>query len=301
MVEDSINKCEWCEKLFSTKYNLKNHNETAKYCLKLRGVQGGVIKCAACEKQFTRKSTLKTHKKTCLDFIRNNHAKEMEQLEAQYKKVVAREKVKDRLLREKDMEIAVLLKDTEIAVLVKEKDVYKEVYKDAANKPTNITNNINPKLLKISIDNIRPLTIETVREDVHKYTYTDFLIGTSGLKKFIEGIIADDEERNYVCTDPSRNKFHRLVESREWKTDDGAHFINAILDELKEVATEHFQTLVDAEKDAVTDVFRREEIEQLRVLAKPVYYGITSSDHASADRERLFKSVRNRIRDVAAV
>ncbi len=289
--------CEFCDHKLSTEVNLKKHQQTAKYCLKAQGkVISSAFTCEYCDKKFTQKSNLQFHAKSCkqrpseTEKLKDENAAlraKISRLETHNKKIVAREKLKDKRIQE--LERKVSYGEGKI-------DGQSETYEKVANKPMNVY--INPKLVNISIDNIRPMTVGTIREDVHKYTYEEFLRGLDGLEQFIEGIIVDDKERNYVCVDSSRNKFHRLLESREWKADNCAHFINTILDELKEVATEHLQTLVDAERDAVSDVFRREEIEQQRIIAKPVYYGITSS---GGDRERLFKSVRNRIRDVAAV
>ena len=59
-----------------------------------------------------------------------------------------------------------------------------------------------------------------------KYTYGDFIRGEIGLVDFIAGLISDEDQRSYVCTDTARNKFHRLIETREWETDNGGglHF-----------------------------------------------------------------------------
>lgn len=197
-------------------------------------------------------------------------------------------------------------------------------------KPQTVTNvvggvvNLHPKLADIPTVNIRPLTIETVREDVHKYGYTEFLRGLPGLVKFVEDIIieprgdggtttSDDSHvaagnagepyryaRNYVCTDASRNKFHRLVESKEWSADGGAMFIHSILNELRDITDHHFIELVGEERAAVSDEFQRSYIDAQKAMVKPVFYGITG-EPTSEDRMKLFKALRGKIRDAAMV
>lgn len=175
--------------------------------------------------------------------------------------------------------------------------------KDAGPKIANTY--IHPKLVNVSIENIRPLTIDTVRADVCKYTYEESLRGLPGLQKFVESVITNhqfddpaDYERNYVCTDTARNKFHRLVESREWVADGGANFLHTILDELRPTAKDHFQALVDQEIASTSDEFERIQIDATKAVVRPVYRGIMESGD---NRDRLFKALRNKIKDAAFV
>ena len=67
-------ECEYCKKTFSNKYNVKNHQKRAKYCLAIQQennieVDSDLIKCEYCEhlstpEQFTR------HLKTCKEKIK---------------------------------------------------------------------------------------------------------------------------------------------------------------------------------------------------------------------------------------
>ena len=315
--------CSYCERKFSSKSNLATHQRTAKYCLKIQGEEVNAT-CKYCQASYSRESSLVRHLENCSEYkFSIERAKyeekceaalgkiaeeitvlksKLSKLEADSKKIIAREKTKDRLLREKTKEIAKLLMEKKIA----HKDGQIETFREVGDKPQNVTNYIHPKLVNIPINNIRPLTIATVREDMHKYTYGEFLRGLSGLKEFVEDIIVtevdDDEaegyERNYVCTDVARNKFHRLLESKEWTADGGARFINTILDELQGVATEHFQTLVDEEREAVSDEFKREQIDATKAIVKPVYFGIADTGE---NRKRLFKALRNEIKSTASV
>ena len=57
--------CKHCNSIFKNKYSLEKHLKTAKYCLKLRGIDNSIFKCCDCNKSFTRKHHLIDHKKIC--------------------------------------------------------------------------------------------------------------------------------------------------------------------------------------------------------------------------------------------
>ncbi len=198
-----------------------------------------------------------------------------------------------------------------------------EVYREVIDKPKNVTTNyINQKLADIPIANIRPFTIETVREDISngKYTYPMFLRGARGLTEFVNNMIIEEveeedessaepqlageggpslhPERNYVCTDSSRNKFHRLLESKDWKSDNGAHFLGKVMDELSPLAKEYYLKNVDMLRNAKTED-DREHADTLIRLTKDVYIGI--SRPKSTERRKLFKKLRSEIKSSAAV
>ena len=61
----TIIKCEFCETELSSKYNLKLHQEKAKYCLKIQGKSIKEINCEYCNFVFSRKSVYENHKNIC--------------------------------------------------------------------------------------------------------------------------------------------------------------------------------------------------------------------------------------------
>ena len=309
-------KCEFCDAVLSTKYALAAHNRTAKYCLKLRDEKVPSVKCEHCDKQFTYKTALTRHNKICPKLAKLKRETELTELKEQViakeeyiRELEAKSKTASLQHQNRICELEAKLRKTNKRVRELEHDgAYDKgrIVELKSTKPQSVTNYIHPKLINIPIENIRPLTVATVREDVHKYTYDTFLRGLPGLKEFVEDIIItevegdtrSDRPRNYVCTDVSRNKFHRLLESKEWTADGGARFINTILDELQDVATEHFRALVEEEKAAVTDEFKRQQITLTQGVVKPIFFGITSSGES---RDELFKSLRNEIKSTASV
>ena len=264
--------CKYCNHSFVSQGNLRSHQKTAKYCLALQEetlVPENV--CNGCGKKFTRSYDLLRHTKTCSEEIA-------------------------RLLREKDMKNEELEKKVrELELQLAEKSGMLKA------KPKVVTNNTqynNPKLLSIHCDTIVPLTVENVKKEIDagKYTYDRFIRGEKGLVDFISTLISEDAQRNYVCTDSSRNKFHRLIETREWENDNGATFLGKILDQLKESTTNYYKQVVNMTTLPTED---RELGEILMTRTKPMTMGITCPN--SQDRSDLFNRIRTEVKKLATV
>ena len=64
--------CLFCGKVLSTKSALKVHQQTAKYCLKIQGIERkGKFECDMCGKDFGVKFHLQNHEKICEKNIPN--------------------------------------------------------------------------------------------------------------------------------------------------------------------------------------------------------------------------------------
>jgi hypothetical protein len=122
-----------------------------------------------------------------------------------------------------------------------------------------------------------------------------FLKSERGLIDFISNIIQQDAQRNYVCTDSSRNKFHRLLETREWKEDNGAKFLNNIFNELRVPSEKYYDRVVDMLKTEENKDFAHMLLDR----TKPLYFAI--KDPKSKDREVIFNKVRTEIKRIASI
>lgn len=306
--------CIHCGKKFSSVSNLKTHIKTAKYCIKLRAQSGKSdekhdLTCKWCHKVFTRKSYTTRHVEKCTERPHTLElgfsAAKIAELELKIAELIAKSETDTLTIATMEVENKHLLDHIhEIEKGLAHRDGQILVFENAKPQTVNNTTYINPKLAAISTENIKPLTIETVRDNIHKYEYADFLRGIPGVAKFIEDIISETSgdvvERNYVCTDAARNSFHRLIRPKDWSSDGSAQFIHKILDELRDITNGHFTTLAAEEMASVSDELQREYIDAQKSLVKPVFFGITGLSSGEA-REKLFKSLRMRVKGIATV
>jgi len=281
LVNTDIFQCQWCNKNFSTKTNLKTHIKTAKYCLKERNLKEKdlaekdsaieIIECEFCSVKFSSKFNLIRHSNICKDKIfqqaKISHELEIKKLteesEAQNSKNIEIIKKLESTIEELKTSVTSLktileeseeyIKELEIRV-AKEEGIIEGIGKA---KPQNVTTNYvkNNKIKNVLTTTIQPLSIDLVKQHARdNYTYDLFCKGEAGLLTFIEGLIMkkseDNEgliEHNYACTDTSRNNCHRLMKKDpvDWKLDPDSNFINKILDELAVPMKKHYQKLAN--------------------------------------------------------
>lgn len=318
--------CEFCTKKFSTVYNLNNHKKTAIYCIKARGEN--VTKqytCEFCEEHFTQKSTLTKHIEICngvktyvafetqvislKEKLKNKSqknadlTKKLKLAEASILQLTQKLQEKEGII-EKIRNEEIIAKDKKISDLEKTIEFGKGVlvgYEKV--KPPNVTNNtvVNQKLANLKVDNIRPLTIGTIIEDIPKYTFDMYMGAETGIVQFMKHLTQLEMEdgsieRNYACTDKSRSTFHRLMESKEWKHDGGSKFINDVFDNLADKAIEHWDTLISLSKNP--DI-----LEQHYYAGKMVEMTSFQSSFTSKGkhREEYFNKVKSKMKDVSSV
>lgn len=94
---NEILSCGYCQKIFSNKHNLKVHQNTAKYCLKLRdstamGTATPLNHCLHCDKSFTSKQTLTYHIRICrkvlIHELKEYYTKQLREAEDEYKSTI---------------------------------------------------------------------------------------------------------------------------------------------------------------------------------------------------------------------
>lgn len=294
--------CSFCKSSFRSKCNLATHVKNAKYCLDIRGLKLMENGCKDCGNCFSSKVNLNKHEKICP--AKNIIVKKM--LAAKDAEIEEMKEQIEEIIRENEDEMIAVVEEKDSRIAELEDEVYElklaiaeskgkiSVYKE---RPGVVNTIINPKLLNIKCDTISPLTVENVKKDVDagKYTYGDFIRAEGGLVDFIASLISDDDQKNYVCTDSARNKFHRLIETREWKEDNGANFLNKILDQLKESATAYYTKVVNM----IENPEDRDLGELLMNKTKPMIMGITRP--GSKDRSALFSRIRAEVRKLASV
>jgi hypothetical protein len=212
----AIYTCSYCDKTFLNKYTLKNHLESAKYCLKLRGSKAiKSIECRYCKTHFSQKIGLIKHNEICGGKILAENKVYIEKRKEELKlniqskeEEINEEKSQNKILTQKINNLEQKISELEKRIeqekiksnkleleLACDEGRIKELTKIKPSK--NITNNnntyINSKVANLPIENIEPLTINYVRDNAYdNYTIEEFKKGKRGLVDFIISIIVYD-------------------------------------------------------------------------------------------------------------
>jgi len=306
--EDDL-MCKYCKHQFVTQRTLKIHQTTAKYCLKIQGVKLSATNvCDHCKAVFSQVASLGRHTIVC--------KKKLRQEGQMYKDVVARleEEVdgyKDtiKILKTQIQDLQQTISEQTSRINKLERSVSHgegeiKGIKETKRATTINNNYINPKLANIPIEHVRPFTIENVSDDIDegKYTYDLFLKGERGFMVFLLEIIELDGgsgliERSYACTDTSRDRFHRLCESRSWIKDYGAVFLHKVLDELQVLVEKYLKLLIKKELNAAPGE-DKDEYTYFLDQVRPFAHGVLSNGQ---DREELVERLCTKLRKTAAV
>ena len=230
--------CEFCKKDFSTKGVLLSHQKTAKYCLEIQGINiknNCNFKCDYCDKTFTLKHNLNDHNSICkqkkiketednkikeydveIKKIKDEHKKEIndrdnqiKKIKVEYKKEINQKddqikKIRDDYEREHKKEVELL--NQIISKLEAKLESYEKRLFDMASRPN--TTNTNNKTVVINT-NI-PLTNDVLRQCATTFTIENAR-NIDGITKHLTSSLED----HITCTDPSRNIFKYTNEKSE--------------------------------------------------------------------------------------
>ena len=156
-------KCQFCNKIFTRKYNLLAHQRGAKYCLKLQGVNLDKLECDFCDRSFSNKTICKRHMDKCSS--REKVLEYVKKIE-KYKKMIHRKNEMIRKLRIKKAKFKKMKEEVErLKELATRREGNIEAYNKFLDKPR-IINNIHPKLVNLSIKTIQPFTMKTIRYNI---------------------------------------------------------------------------------------------------------------------------------------
>lgn len=197
MSETNDNKCEFCNKSFKTKYNLKSHIERSKICMTKRGQEPlSEFTCVKCDYITMFKSDLTRHMNLCkkkengsMSALLNEKDKQITQLRLQLKE-------KDDIIREKDN----IIKDLAEKAIVNAKPTINH---------TNTTTNT-------TINNLQMISEDDIKEHAKNLTLDHIKKGALGYSEyFLEYPLKD----RIACTDYSRRKIKYKNEQGEIVTD----------------------------------------------------------------------------------
>lgn len=186
----------------------------------------------------------------------------------------------------------------------------------------------NARVASLPISNIQPFTLEFVRDNLDRYTMEDFQKKERGVIEFInklivkkvevttnsdihkndgvEEILTEDNnslaisdshiERNYVCTDTSRNKFHRLTDPRTWEKDAGATFLELVMNEIGRYSHQYYIKLLSQmpKNSSTYDEYGCEKVQDINNF----YHGLMSD---GKDHKKLFLTIKSGVSDFASL
>ncbi len=301
-----ITKCKTCNYVFSSRSNYLRHVKSSRKCLKTSNEDLNItLVCKYCDKNFTQTANLKRHLTIC-------HQKQIEDIEDYYRKIDEQQKkeIKDLKLKlEKltDKMCDVVKKNNSMKEELDKQKGIVEGMKIAPDKRTIYNTAIHPKLVNLPINNIRALTNEFIEERVSDgiLTYEKATKGYRGMLDAICDLITheNDEgeiERNYVCTDVSRNSFHRLLASKEWKSDKGGRYLNNMLKTFRDVMEEYKDKAYDIYKNTPHDSMEWSQVDWERKNISKLYSGVVCKE-GTEDRNDLVNALRKEIAKRASV
>jgi len=221
-------KCKYCSNDFKNISSLNNHQQTARYCLKIQNQNDtGKFKCEYCDLSFTTKNQkLKHEERTC----KNVDKYKIKILEKEIKNILKEKEELTKQIVEKDKENVVLeekLKDANGKI-----EIYKSLHQDSKNcvqeiarqpkQQTNTTTTSNNTSNKV-INNLAVFDMKAegklAEEKVEsKFSKSHYLDGQQGVAKFcVDHLLVKDAKGKdkMICSDVSRGIFKRKNEEGE--------------------------------------------------------------------------------------
>lgn len=214
MSQTPIHQCETCDQVFQTKVTLEHHQQTAKYCLKMRGLQNHDFPCDYCKKYLANKHSLARHQSTCS--MRPSHENvnmvHVSQYEAMKAQLEVQKELMYRLLASKDEEIARMTKQIETLQQIATRP-RTETHHHTTNTNNGIIANANTLNLT-EVDHIRNILSRGIAAE-------HIAGGQPGIARFVvQNILtAEDGKLLYKCVDVSRNKFRFINQFGHEETD----------------------------------------------------------------------------------
>jgi hypothetical protein len=224
-------ECNFCEKTFSSKANLKHHQQTAKYCLDKRNITNNNFLCEGCSKPFTTKAHLEIHNQTCnVITIITPYKNKIVDLENQIKTI--------RESTSKDISFYIKQLEKKDKLIEKLQDKLENVALKAVSRPTTTVNN-NTTNVNAFIQQMDVITDQVFQDNLVNFTI-DYI------KKGVEGFA------NYALEHPLNNKIACVDFSRKkikYKDENGTIISDP---EMLTLSTKLFSSILVKNKQLIT-------------------------------------------------
>lgn len=231
-MEDNI--CNFCKKIFKTKYSLKIHETTSKKCIKQRSNNGDMVlefNCNHCRKFFTTKQNLESHLLICKKKSEDEKEEQTQFLNKILKENETLKHTKKYLKNEIDNKNKLY---NELKVnydnLLNKFERLEEKYLDFASKSkvVNTTNNnyhtqnsTNNLTVKQYVSQLQPITAIDFQNTLQHYSDKYIDEGAIGYAKFLldhpcnNKIVTTDLSRKIVAYRTDKNEFIKDPKCRE--------------------------------------------------------------------------------------
>ena len=256
-------KCEFCNKNFSNKSNLKTHQIKAKFCLKLQNITpDSIFKCSVCDKSFNVKSSCDRHREICI----SNNSKLIDEIE-ELKKSLLTQKIEnlERILDDKNDQIKIYQEQNE-KLLMK-----------AVSTPK-IKNTYNT----VNIEHFTPMTQQHLDDNVKNLTLEHINKGPRGYAEYMINYPCKD---SLVVTDISRMIFKYKDENGDLCVDIEAR---NLINKISKSIDPHNRELITKAISDINSNKRIDVLEQLKKISELAEYsnGIGFMDGAQSDFSR---------------
>ena len=221
--------CEFCNNSFTNKSALIHHQVSAKYCLKIQGIEKTKYKCRTCSKNLSDKRMLDSHEEKC------SISEKVKELQSN---IITLEKqnliLQQQITSYRESMTKLELQNSELITKLE------NVAIQGVKKPSSTTNNI------LRIEN---LTDEWLKQSSHNLTLQDIQRGSKGYAEFASRHSLKDRVK---CVDFARQIL-------QYKEDD------AVIRDKKgrKLSKKFFQSIESKNKHLILEAMRsiREEME----------------------------------------
>lgn len=290
--EEKEYKCDFCDKIFISKYSLTKHQKTAKYCLDKQGLSSN-FKCDNCNKTYGSKERLNEHIFFCEKLKEKYNCNIKEQIEyikkqnEEYKtelckldiQIKERDKIIERHAQENKEKDRVI--ERYIQELKEERDRHIQELKDmlenanktiteiakqpkTTNTNTNTTNIKGNQNIRNILSNNEKYQQNTSREHIisvaehidNNNMENYFWKGQRGMAQFvIENIVkTEDGQMLLCCTDLTRHRFKYVDEKDEIREDVEARtFTQKVAGPTKEVFEKVYNNIQEDIEDKIVN------------------------------------------------
>lgn len=252
-------ECEHCHKQFGAKSSLIRHQQSAKFCIRIREeTKTKPFSCSGCGRELVSKQRLNSHHMVCEKFATGNRIDQLE-------KIID---LKNRELETRDASL--VFKDATIEKLEQHiRDLEDKIVKIAM-KHTNTTKTSNTYVYQ----NFTPITDEKLKQDAVNFTKEHLVLGGQGVAKFaLETSLKD----NFICTDVSRGHVKYMDSNGDMVIDPGATTIarrvcSSIVEPAEKINLDVKSTLsgTTADSDLIRAVLIDETVNDIRQVSNGV-------------------------------